>query len=192
VQRGVKKVFLHAPQHAQHFVRGVAGQACGRAVEGVGEQVVLHDHVARHAQGQQDEGGGKAGAVFACGAVEDQGRIVFQQQTEHFGKARGVVVHKAPVGVLHQPHGVLCGQRLARALQLQGALDHGGLDGERVVGHAGQLRRPWAARSASPRKSTARATPRACSWAWSGGVSAARWSERKMRRQCSARPSWPR
>ena len=111
----------------------------GRAlVERVGEQVVVHDHVARHAQGEQDEGGGKAGAVFAGGAVKHGGRIAGQQQSEELGKARCVVVHKAQVGLLHQPHGILRGELAAGALQVEGALDHGGLNGQRVVGHAGQ------------------------------------------------------
>jgi len=48
-------------------------------------------------------------------------------------------VHKAPVGFLHQRHGVLRGELAAGALQLQRALHHGGLDGQRVVGHAGKL-----------------------------------------------------
>ncbi|MNW10293.1 hypothetical protein D3C71_2074820 [compost metagenome] len=61
----------------------------------------MHDDVARHAQGQQDEGGGKTGAVFARGAVEDGGRVAGQQQAEQLCKTRGVVVHKAAVGVLH-------------------------------------------------------------------------------------------
>ena len=139
VQRRIQKLFLHAPQHAQHFFGRVAAHAGRALVERVGEQVVVHDHIARHAQGEQDEGGGKAGAVFAGGAVDDGGRVAGQQQAKQFGKARGVGVHKAPIGFLHQRHGVLCGELAAGALQLEGALHHGGFDGQRVVGHAGEL-----------------------------------------------------
>ena len=47
-------------------------------------------------------------------------------------------MHKAAVGFLHQAHGILRGDAVARALQFQGALHHSGLDGQQVVGHAGQ------------------------------------------------------
>jgi len=107
VQCGVQKILLHAAQHLHDLGRCVAGQAGGRAVEGVGEQVVLHHHLARHAQGQQDECGGEARAVLACGAVEDQRVVALHQHPQQRGKARGVVVHEAAVGVLHQASGVL-------------------------------------------------------------------------------------
>ena len=101
MQCGVQKILLHAAQHLHDLGRCVAGQAGGRAVEGVGEQVVLHHHLARHAQGQQDQRGGEARAVLACGAVEDQGVIVGLQQLEELGKALTVDIHKAAVGVMH-------------------------------------------------------------------------------------------
>ena len=47
-------------------------------------------------------------------------------------------MHKAPVSFLHQRHGVLRGELAAGALQFQRTLHHGGLDGQRVVGHARQ------------------------------------------------------
>ena len=55
----------------------------------------------RHAQSRQDQRSGKAGAVFACGAMEHQGRILREQVRKQLGKAVCVVAHKALVGDLH-------------------------------------------------------------------------------------------
>ena len=70
--------------------------------------------------------------------MEDQRRVLGQQDAEELGKARRVLVHEAAVGLLHQRHRVLRRQRPAFALQLDGALHHRGFDGQLVVLHLRQ------------------------------------------------------
>ena len=65
--------------------------------------------------------------------VEDDGAVAVSSRRNISAK-RSALSLQSPVGFLHQPHGVLRGQRVALLLQGQRTVDDGGLNGERVVG----------------------------------------------------------
>ena len=137
LQGGVQKVLTHAPDHVHHLRTERSALACIVAVQGVGEQIVLQHIGLRHAQRRQNQRSSQAGAVFACGAVEHQGRVLSEQVREQLGKAVRVLAHKAPVGDLHPVQSVLGRDGLA-LLQLRVQILHQrGLNGQVVTLGAG-------------------------------------------------------
>ena len=94
-----------APPAHRRACRRAAGGGWRVAVVHRGQQEVLPNRIARHAQGQQDQGRRHAAAVLAGGAEEQQRRIGLQQVFEQLGKAVGLA---AEVERLRQRQ---CGQR---------------------------------------------------------------------------------
>ena len=95
------------------------------------------DGCAVDAEGGQDEGGAEAGAVFAGGAVEQEGRgVLGQQQVEHFGVAMAPGQRVGGVGRRHQVHDrAACGFALFGEFTERGA--ERGVDRQVVDHHVG-------------------------------------------------------
>ena len=103
---GLEKFRPHAPEHVHHMRRSRGFDHGAAHIELVGKQVVVHDIVAGHAQRAQQQRGGEPGAVFACSAVEDQGRGLVDQVLEKACVDRCASECEEAVGLAHQLDGL--------------------------------------------------------------------------------------
>ena len=169
---------------------GRSGLADGIApVEAVGQQIILGDHIVRHAERMQDQRAGKSGAVLAGGAMDHQRRAVLQQMGEQRAEARRVLAHIVAVGIrasppAHRPMTAARRRRGARAAPRPRSARSAANEPRSPRG-----RRSAAARSSVPRKSNALFKPRPRSTSISASVRWPRWLERKICRQRTVRPS---